>query len=79
MQIIKLKVNDEVYDSLINLLSKFKKSEIEILDNKSDFESNQIYLKNELTGILNEEASFYNLDQLEDRLEKIIKSHENSI
>jgi hypothetical protein len=79
MQIIKLKVNDIVYERLINILGKFNKSEIEIIDDKSEFESNKEYLKNELSEIIKEEATFYDLEQLDEKLERIIKSQENSI
>ncbi len=79
MQIIKLKVNEIVYDKLINILGKFNKSEIEIIDEKSEFESNKEYLTNELSEILKEEATFYDLEQLDEILERIIKSQENSI
>ena len=74
MQIIKLKVNDIVYDRLINILGMFNKSEIEIIDDNSEFESNKEYLKNELSEILKEEATFYDLEQLDEKLERIIKS-----
>ena len=79
MQIIKLKVNDLVYDKLINILGKFNKSEIEIIEDNSEFESNKEYLKNELSEILKEEATFYDLEQLDEKLERIIKLHEGSI
>jgi hypothetical protein len=79
MQIIKLKVNDIVYDKLINILGMFNKSEIEIIDDNSEFESNKEYLTNELSEILKEEASFYDLEQLDEKLERIIKLHETSI
>ena len=79
MQIIKLKVNDLVYDRLINIIGKFNKSEIEIIDDNSEFESNKEYLTNELSEILKEEATFYDLEQLDEKLERIIKLHEGSI
>lgn len=79
MQIVKLKVNDLIYDQLIQVLSKFNKNELEIIDDQTDFEMNQVYLKGELSEIVKEEATFYEIDQLEEKLERIIQQYESSI
>jgi hypothetical protein len=79
MHTVRLRVNDRVYDKLIWLLSKFNKDEIEIIPENSDFVKNQKYLAGELNEILKGEANFIEMDEAEQRLENIIKKHENSI
>jgi hypothetical protein len=79
MHTLKLKVHDKVYDKLIWLLSKFNKEEIEIIPESSDFASNKKYLDSELNDILTGKANFIEMDEAEQRLEKVIKKHENRI
>ena len=79
MHTLKLKVNDKIYDKLLWLLSKFNKDEIEIIADTSDFMKNQKYLTHEYNEILDGKANFIELDEAEQRLENVIKKHENSI
>lgn len=79
MHTMKLKVNDGVYDKLIELLSKFERDEVEIIHETSDFAKNQNYLTNELNEILTGKATFIEVNEAEQRLENIIKKHESSI
>lgn len=79
MHTVKLKVNDGVYDKLIELLSKFERDEVEIIHETSDFAKNQNYLTNELNEILTGKATFIEVNEAEQRLENIIKKHESSI
>ena len=79
MHTVKLRVKDRVYDKLILLLSKFSKDEVEIIPETSDFAKNQKYLVDELQEILNGNAKFIEIDEAEQRLENIIKKHEDSI
>lgn len=78
MHTLKLKVNDKIYDKLLWLLSKFNKDEIEIIADTSDFMKNQKYLTHEYNEILDGKANFIELDEAEQRLENVIKKHENS-
>lgn len=79
MHTVKLRVNDEVYDKLIRLLGKFGKDEIEIITENADFAKNQKYLAGELNEILDGNARYIEMEEAEQRLEKIIKKHESSI
>ena len=79
MHTVKLRVKDVVYDKLILLLSKFNKDEVEIIPETSDFAKNQTYLTGELNEILNGKARFIEMEEVEQRLENIIKKHEGSI
>lgn len=79
MHTVILRVNEKIYDKLIWLLSKFNKDEVEIIPETSDFAKNQKYLAGELDDILNEKAKFIDIDETEQRLENVIKKHENSI
>jgi hypothetical protein len=73
MHTVRLKINDKVYDGFTWLLSKFSKDEVEVIQEDSEFIENQIYLAAELKDINEGKAVFYNLAEVEERLEKIIK------
>lgn len=79
MQTVRLRVNDRIYDKLLWLLSKFNKDEIEVIPETNDFTKNQKYLADELNEILSGKATFVEMDDADQRLENIIKKHENSI
>lgn len=79
MHTLKLRVNEGVYNKLIQLLSKFNKDEVEIIPETSDFAKNQKYLAGELNEILDGKARFVEMDEAEQRLENIFKKHEVSI
>jgi hypothetical protein len=79
MQTIRLRINDKIYDKLIWLLSKFSKDEIEIIPESEDFIRNRKYLAGELNEIISGEATFMELNEAEERLENIIRKHENSL
>lgn len=79
MHTIRLKINDKVYDKIIWLLSKFNKQEVEIINEDAEFFENQKYLERELSEMLSGDASFIEIDEAEERLEKIIKQNENRI
>lgn len=79
MHTIRLKINDKVYDRLLWLLSKFSKQEVEIINEDAEFFENQKYLEKELGEILSGKANFVEMDEAEQRLENVIKKHENRI
>ena len=79
MHTIRLKINDKVYDKIIWLLSKFNKQEVEIINEDAEFFENQKYLERELSEMLSGDASFIEIDEAEERLEKVIKQNENRI
>jgi hypothetical protein len=79
MHTVILRVNDKIYDKLLWLLGKFNKDEVEIIPEASDFARNQKYLAGELDEILKGKATFIEMDEVEQRLENVIKKHENSI
>lgn len=70
MKTIQLKINDEVYDKFIRLLSKFSNEEIEIIN--EDFSTTKNYLQNELTELKNGKVSFVSEEELAIRLNKIV-------
>ncbi|HUH74501.1 MAG TPA: hypothetical protein VLZ75_08840 [Chitinophagales bacterium] len=76
MQTVKIRVNEKSHDELMSFLSKFNKSEVEII---SEFLEVKNYLNAELNEILNGQAIFIDIDEAETRLESIIEKHEDSI
>jgi hypothetical protein len=79
MHTVRLRVNDRVYDKLKGLLGKFSKDEVEVIPETNDFIITQKYLSGELNEILNGKAKFMELDEVEQRLENIIRKNENYI
>jgi hypothetical protein len=79
MQTIILKINDEIYDQVLGLLSRFGKDEIEIVVENSTFNDDQKYLEKELNEIISGEAKFLGVEEAEVELEKRIGKHENPV
>jgi hypothetical protein len=59
------------------LKNKINKNVIEIIAETADFKETQKYLTNELNEMINGKANFIELNEAEERLEKIIQKHEN--
>ncbi len=78
MHSIRLKINDKIYDKLLWLLSKFGKDEIEIIIEDVTYEENKKYLNAEFKEILDGGANFYSVNEVEQKLEKVIKKHEDN-
>lgn len=79
MRTVRLKINDKIYDRLIWLLSKFTKDEVEVIPEDSEFVENQSYLTSELREIEEGKAVFHNLEEVEQRLGKVIRKHEDNL
>jgi hypothetical protein len=78
MHTVKLRVNDLVYEKLIQLLNKFDKNEVEIINETSDFKRDQKYLAAELNEIIKGNADFIQFEEVEKRLENVILKNENN-
>ena len=79
MHSVKLKIDDKIYDNLLRLLSKFNKDELEIVIEDSNWLEHKQYLEAELKEVIEGNAIFYSMNQVEQRLEKIINKHENNL
>jgi hypothetical protein len=79
MHTIKLKIEDNVYDKLIWLLSKFTKDEVEIILEESSFTEQKKYLETELDEILKDKAEFLSVNETEQRLENLLRKHEDHL
>lgn len=76
MHTIKLKINDSIYDKLLFFLNKFDKNEIEIITDDNDFNENKKYLKDEWDQINRGKSTFFGMEDLDTRLEKVIGEYE---
>ncbi len=76
MQTIRLRVNNKIYKQLMWFLERFKKDEIQIIKEDSEFISVQEYLNSELYKVENNKADFISLDQLDQELENTIRKYE---
>jgi hypothetical protein len=79
MHTIKLKIEDKVYDKFIWLLSKFTKDEVEIIVEETNFIKTKKHLETELGEILEDKAEFLTLNETEQRLENLIRKHEDHL
>lgn len=76
MQTIRLRVNDKVYKNLMWFLGRFKKYEIQVIRENSEFISVQNYANAELDSFENSNSEFTTIEQLENDLEQSIRRHE---
>ena len=79
MHTIKLKIDDRVYDKLIWLLGKFTKDELEIVIEELDFTKTKKHLEIELDDILSDKANFLTVNETEQKLENLIRKHEDHL
>lgn len=79
MLTLKIKISENVYDKFINLLSKFNKEDIEIIGENQEYLRNKKYLTEEYEDIINGKASFLEINEAEERIEKIIRKHEDKV
>jgi len=77
MQTLHLLINEKVYQTVMEMLSKFRKEDVEVITENEQYLSLQKYLQNEL-NIMNEgKATYHTIDDLENSLESEIRKHEN--
>ena len=79
MHTLKLKIDDKVYNQFLTLLSKFSKEEIEIVQDESQYSETKKYLDAELDEIKSGKAKFFTVNEAEQRLENLIKKHEDHL
>ncbi len=79
MATIKIKVSDKILDKVLWLLGQFKSEDLQVLESDAQFEADKLYVQNELQRLESGESKSYNIDQLDELLEKSIQQHENRI
>jgi len=77
MQTIRLQVNNDTYKHLMWFLSKFKKEELNIINEDEEFVSIKKYLHNELKNIDNDAVEFVDINQLDAELEATVREYED--
>jgi len=79
MPTLTLKIDDKVYEKLLWLLGKFTKDEVEIIMDESNFNETKKYLDAELDEIKSGKAKFFTANEAEQRLENLIRKHEDHL
>ena len=79
MHTLKLKIQDKVYDKLISLLGKFTNEEVEIIIEENSLQETKEYLRKELDEMISGKANYLSVNETEQRLETLIKKHEDRI
>lgn len=77
MQTLRLRVNNKILSDLLELLSKFKKNEIEVITEDERYVSVQKYLENELNEMNEGKASYTSIEALDNKIDRAIRKHEN--
>jgi len=77
MHTLRLLVSDKIYDNILQMLSKFRKDELEIITENEEYLSVQRYLQDELNEMNEGKAGYQTLEDLENTLESAVKKHEN--
>ncbi len=78
MYSLRLKVNNSIYLEVLELLSKFKKEDIEVVEENNQYLSIKEYLENELKQIQSGKAQYVSVDELNSYLEERIAKYENN-
>jgi len=77
MHTLRLRVDNKIYKNLMWFLGRFSKDEIQILEETDQFISTKQYLEKELNTIEEGKAEYIGIEQLDDELEAILRSHED--
>lgn len=72
MYSLRLKVNNSIYLEVLEILSKFKKEDIEVVEENNQYLSIKEYLENELKQIQSGKAQYVSIDELNSYLEERI-------
>lgn len=77
MHTLRLHVDNKIYKNLMWFLGRFSKDEIQIEEETDQFISTRQYLEKELNTIEEGKAEYIGIEQLDDDLEAILRSHED--
>ena len=83
METIKIEFQSNIKEKLIEFLNSFSKSELQIIEEDMGFSDNKAFnehrelLQLEVKKIESGESKLYDIDELDDMLEKTISKYEN--
>jgi hypothetical protein len=77
MQTIKLKMSNEVYNKVLELLLQFGDDDVEIISDQDEFNETKAFLHKEFDEMKSGDAEFYDINEADEKFEKTINSHEN--
>ncbi len=77
MHTLRLRVSEKVVRNLMWFLERFNKDEIQVISESNEFLSVQKYLEQELMEMETGNSEFISLEELDNHLEKTIRSHES--
>ena len=76
MRTIRLRVNDKVFKHFMWFLERFKKDEIQVINENEEFNSVKEYLDRELSELEKGNAERISIEGLDTELEDTIRKHE---
>ncbi len=77
MHTLRLRVDNKIYKNLMWFLARFSKDEIQIEEESDQYISTRQYLEKELKTIEEGKAEYISIEQLDDDLEAILRTHED--
>lgn len=76
MHTLRIQVNKSIYKQLMWFLSRFKKDELQIIEEDQEYLSVRQYIQKELTRVEEGSAKYITLDDLEKELQSTINKYE---
>jgi hypothetical protein len=76
MQTITLRIDDSIYDRLMQVLGKFSKDELEVIGTDAQFEADRRYLHGQLEEIKQGKGKFVSIEEAEAELEALFRKYE---
>lgn len=76
MATFKIKVSDKVLDRFLNMLKQFNSNDIQIVQEFENVEEAKRYVQASLTKLESDESQGISIEELDERIERIIKEHE---
>ncbi|MCA1752064.1 MAG: hypothetical protein LC670_09795 [Flavobacteriales bacterium] len=76
MRTIKIRIDDKVFKHFMWFLQRFKKDEIQVINEDDTYLSVKEYLSGELDSLEQGEAEFISIEELDIELENAISKHE---
>jgi hypothetical protein len=77
MQTIRLNINENAYQRVLESLKSFNSDELEIIHEDPIFSANQSYLQKELDEINNGKEEFLSQEEFESSMNEVIYKHES--
>lgn len=77
MATLKLKVSDKILDKVMWLLGQFKAEDLQIIEEESQFTTDQKYAHEQLKKLESIKSKTFSIEEVDNLLDSTIRKHEN--